>query len=214
MLARLAAQQFKVSGLGQDAARVEHGGLGEDRRNLVAASVHEFDETLRVIPGQHFQCAAEFGGHTRAHGNGSGMVGRACQVHVDMVGPVHGVLPPVVVAFESDDQAPAGGGARQPHGGADGLGSGVGEPHLFDAGYRRDHLFCRFDLQFVGQSETGSALCDRLLDRRRHHRMTVAEDHGAQAEQIVDVGVAVDVAKARAGAFGHEDRGGFPAVAR
>ena len=98
--------------------------------------------------------------------------------------------------------------------GPDRLRPRVGEPDLLDTRHRGHHFLSGLDLPLVGQPETGSEIVDRLRDSGCHDRMPVAEDHRAQPEEIVDVGVAVDVGEPGPSALRHEQGVGLPPVAR
>ena len=211
MLASLGAQQLEVAGARQDAAGVEHGRLGDDRGDLVAALVHDALEAVGVVPRQDDERVGELLGHAEARGHRPRMVGRPGLVGVDVVAPVHDVLPTVVVTLEAHQQAPPGDRPRQAHGGAHGLAARVGEAHHLDARHRIDDLLGRLDLELVGRPEAGAQGGHRVLHRRGDHRVAMAEDHGPEAEQVVDVLVTVDVGHARARALGDERRVGDPA---
>ena len=210
-LVRLGAQQLEVTGPRQDAAGVEHGRLGDHRGDLVAVIVHHSLKAVEVVPGQDDERVGELLGHAGARGHRPGMIGRPRLVGIDVVAPVHDVLPAVVVALEAHQQAPAGDRPRQPDRRADGLAAGVGEAHHLDAGHRLDDLLRGLDLELVGRPETGAQRGHGVLHRRGDHGVTVAEDHGPEAEEVVDVLVPVDVGHARARALGDERRVGDPA---
>ena len=90
---------------------------------------------------------------------------RAGGCGIDVVAPVDGVLPAVVVPLEADDDPPSGVGPGEADGGSHDLAARVGETHHLDARDRCDHLLGRLDLEFVGQAEAGSEVLDRLGDR-------------------------------------------------
>src|SRR5580700_8007916 len=106
--------------------------------------------------------------------------------------------------LEADDQPAAGVRAGQPDGGADDLAAGVGEPDQLDPRYRLGDLAGRLDLQLIRQAEAGAELADSGRDGLGHGRVPVAQDHRAQPEQVVDVGMPVDVADPGAETLGQE----------
>ena len=93
---------------------------------------------------------------------------------------------------------------RQPHRRPHRLAARVGEADHVDSGDRPDDLPGRLDLQLVRQPEAGAEVGDGRGHGAGDGRVPVAEDHRPQAEQVVDVGVPVDVAQPRAAALGHE----------
>ena len=208
--AGLAAQQLQVAGLRQDAAGVEDGRLGDDGRDLVAALGHHPAQAVGIVPGQDDQGVRQLKRHAgpgrdRARALGAG------RDRVDVVRPVDRVLPAVVVPLEPDDQPAAGVGAGEPDGGADHLAAGVGEAHHLDAGDGVDDLGGGLHLQLVGQPRAGPELGDGPGHRLGDDGVAVPEDHRAEAEQVIDVGVAVDVGDPGAGAAGDERRVWLPA---
>ena len=115
------------------------------------------DEALGVVPGEHDQRVGEL---RRARpgptATGRGWSAGPASVGIDVVAPVHDVLPAVVVALEAHEQATPGDGAREAHGCADRLAAGVGEAHLLDARHGLDDLLGGLDLELVGHPEAGA----------------------------------------------------------
>jgi len=115
------------------------------------------------------------------------------------------------VALEAHQQAAARDGPRQAHRGAHGLAARVGEAHHLEAGHGVDDLLGGLDLELVGHAEAGAQVGYRVLHGLGDHRVTMPQDHGPEAEQVVEVLVAVDVGHARAQALSDERRVGRPA---
>src|SRR5215469_8749878 len=63
-------EQLQVTGLRKDAASVEYGGLGDDRRYLFSALGHDGREALGIVPRQHDQGVGELGRDARPRWNG------------------------------------------------------------------------------------------------------------------------------------------------
>jgi hypothetical protein len=115
------------------------------------------------------------------------------------------------MTLEAHQDAAPGEGACEAHRRAHGLAAGVGEAHHLQAGHGVDDLARRLDLELVGEAEGGAVLGDGVGHRQGDHGMAVAEDVRAQAEEVVDVLVAVHVAQARSRALGDERRIRLPA---
>ena len=106
----------------------------------------------------------------------------------------------MVVPLEPDDQPPPGVGAGQPDRACrrPRCPSWRTAPCRPRAPPRRPCGPPRSPVSY-GSAEAGPELGDRARDGLGHSRVPVAEDHRAQAEQVVDVLVAVDVAQPRPG---------------
>ena len=102
----------------------------------------------------------------------------------------------------------AGVGASEADGGLRGLGAGVGEAQLLDAGHRLDDLAPDLVVQLVRERVEHAARGDLGHDRVEDGLGAVAEDHGAVADAPVDVRVAVHVVEVGALAALHDDRAG------
>ena len=80
-----------------------------------------------------------------------------------------------------------------------GFGAGVAQAHLFDARHGGDDLLRRgAPRRAVGSANTVPRFWMKSTTACGHARRAMAEDHRPEAEQIVDVFVAVDVAQTRA----------------
>ena len=103
---------------------------------------------------------------------------------------------PAVVAQPHDPVA-AGRQARQPHGGRGRLRAGLHEQDLLRARDELDQRLGQLGLHRPGQRQ-GEPLLDLPHRRGVHHRMAVAEHDRAEAQDPVDVAVAVHVPDVRA----------------
>jgi hypothetical protein len=128
-----------------------------------------------------------------------------------MLAPVHAVGEAVVHAFEADDLVALGERARESRRVEHGLGAGVAQAHHVHARDRVDDLLRKTRFVFGRQREHGAAVLDEIDDGLRHALRAVAEDHRAEAEQVVDVLVAIDVGEMRTLTLVDEQRIWIPA---
>src|SRR4051794_6695254 len=102
---------FQVTGLRQDSARVEHDGLGNDRRDAGRVGSDVLINGRSIVPGQHhriFRCMGGLSCRLKMVRPWYRVAGGDRWVLVDQ----DVVEPPVIVAFELDDLGTSGMSAR------------------------------------------------------------------------------------------------------
>ena len=111
----------------------------------------------------------------------------------------------VVAAGELDDLRALGERARDPQRAHRRLGAGAHEAHELDARHRVADEPRELELERARRAVARPA-AHRLLERRDHTRMRVAEDQRPPGEDVVEIAVAVDVDEVRALAALDEER--------
>ena len=194
MLVRQVLDRLQITGLGQFRARRLH----HDRRHLAAMLLEQILQHVQVAVGKGYGRAGENARNPGGINVGKGVL-TAFRVH-QVVRRLVPVVPAVVAAEK--DLVLVGGSPGDAHRHRAGLAAALGIAHHFGAGYGGDQLFGQLDLlRIVDRVDT--AAIDLLLDRRVHHLVGVAQNHGADGVDPVDVLVAVHVDKARSpGALG------------
>jgi len=192
------AEELEVSGLGEDEAGVGGVGLDDDGGDLVSHGGEGFLETFDVVVGEDDGFVGEgFGDAGRvwfAAGEGPGASGDE-----------EGVDVAVVAAVELDDLVAFGEAAGQADAGHGGLGAGVDHADFLDAGDPGGDELGHFHLVGIGDAE-GEAVFGGFVDGVGEDGGGVAENVGAPAADVVDVGFAIDILDAAA--FGAADEEG------
>ena len=113
----------------------------------------------------------------------------------------------VIRAFELDDLVAPGGGAGQADGVHGRFRAAVAEAHI-STGKRLQISSASSHSMSCGMPNMVPVL-QALLDRLHHRRMAMSGHQRAEAQVVIDVFVAVEVAKFAALAFFHKDRIGI-----
>ncbi len=211
MLQRQLAHRFEIARLRQDAAGVAHHRLGEHGGDAVALARDCVGQRLRVVPRQDDEVFFHAFRHARALRHRNRAVVGTGLGNVRMLAPVHAVGKAVIHAFEADDLVALGERAGEARRVEHRLGAGVAQAHHVHARHRVDDFLRETRFVRRRQREHGAALLDEIDHGLGDARRAVAEDHRTQAEQIVDVLVAVDVGETRAFALVDEQRIRVPA---
>jgi len=127
-----------------------------------------------------------------------------------MLAPVDAVGKAVIHALEANDFFASRKGARQSDGVDHGLRAGIAQAYLLNARHGGDDLLRQARLLGGRQREYRAAILDLLHHGGGHLRRAMSENHRTQAQQIVDVGVAVDIVEIGALAAIHEQGIGIP----
>src|SRR5579871_5222295 len=188
----------QVTRLGQDAARVAHDGLREDRGDGVALASHRLAQRLDIVPRQDDEMLSSCAGQTRTLGYRHGARVGPRFLEGRMLAPVHGVGEAVIHPLEAHHFIATRECARETQAVDDRFGARVAEAYLLDAGHGCDDLVRKLRLLGRRQCEHGAARLDLLDHRGCHADRSMAEDHGTQTEQVVDVGIAIDIKQIRA----------------
>ena len=109
----------------------------------------------------------------------------------------------VVSAFEFQNLVAAGGGARQADSVHGGFGAAAAEANHLDRKTIADFLG-QFPFHVVRHAEHGSSLQTRL-DGLHHRGMAVSGHQRAEAEIVIDVVIAIEIAEMGAAAFLYEN---------
>ncbi len=204
------AHGLEVSRFGQDAPGIAHHGFGENRRDRVAFAGHRLAQGIHIVPRQNDQLRA---GRLRQSGplrDGDGMSVRPRLIELRVLAPVNAVGKAVIHALEADDFLASGEGPCQANRIDDRFGAGIAQPHLLHARHRRDDSLREPCLLSRRQCEHRAAILNLLHDRCGHFGRTMSENHRTQAQQVVDIGIAVDVVQIGALAAIHEQGIGIP----
>ena len=197
-------QLFQKCRLRKHRAHIAGDRLDDDRANLAGVLGKELFDGIGVVvggqqgvPGKILRYART-GGSAQRHQAGPG----ADEHVVDVA---------MVAADELDDLVPAGGAAGQADGGHDRLGAAADQPDLVDGVKRlNDHLG---QLRFqCGRDAVAGAGSHGLFDLGQNGLVSVAEDHRAPGQAVVDVAVAVFVVEEGPLGFLDKDRGGADAL--
>ena len=176
-------------------------GLDDDAGELVVVALDDGGGGLDVVEGRDEHVARGGRGDAEAVGRGrrevSQVGGRRGHAH-------HGVVVGAVEgALELQDLVAAAVGAGDAHGVEGGLGAAAGEAHLLGAGDGADDLLGQQQGVLV-EAEVRGTPGELLLDGGDDLGVRVADEHGAGAEDVVDVLVAADVPDAGAAAPGDD----------
>ena len=113
------------------------------------------------------------------------------RLHADQ----RGVVQSVIAAFELDDLVAAGGGAGQADGMHGGFGPAVAEAHHLHWKALAD-FFRKLPFHVMRHAEHG-ARAQPLLNRFHHRGMAVSGHERAEAQVVIDVVVAIEIAEVR-----------------
>ncbi len=190
------AQAFQEAGLGEHAAHVAGHGLHDDAGHLVAEGFEQVFGRLEVVVRGEEGVADHVAGHPGRPGDGQGGHARAGRGQKT-------VVVAVVAALELDDLVASGVAAGQAQGAHGGLGAGVDHAQHLHGGDGLADGAGQADLVGAGGAEAGAGL-HRVQGRGRDLGISVAQEHGAPAEHVVDELAALHGGHARSAGAGDE----------
>ena len=196
------AHALEIAWQGQDAAGIGHDRLGQHARDVVALALQGLPQDVEVVPRQDDEVLVDALGHARSLGHRDRRAVRPGLVDVRVLGPVNAIGEAVIHAFEPDHLLAAGEGAGEAQGIDDSLRARVAQAHLLHARNGGDDLVGEGGLVLMRQGEHRAAVLDRVDDGLGDPGRAVAEDHRPEAQQVVDVAIAVTV----------DHMGAFPVV--
>ena len=201
------AQAFQEAGLRHAEADVHQNRFENDRGNLAGIFFEAaLDRGEIVERGNHNVGDRRFR-HAQTAGDRCWIVDVAIVGSVRLHADQSAVMQAVVGAFELDDLVASGSGASQANRVHGGFGAAVAEAAHLDRKAVAD-FFREFPLHVVRHAEHGAG-GEALLDGLHHRRMAMSGHERAEGQVVVDVFVAVEVAKLAAAGLFHEDRPGI-----
>ena len=207
VLRRNLAQALQEAGLRHAQADVHQDRLENNRRDLPGIFLEAALDGAEVIEGCNRHVRDRRLGHAQSTWNRDRILDVAevglVRLHADQ----GRVVQAVIAAFELEDLVAAGCCASEANGVHRGFGAAGAEADHLDREALAD-FFRKLPFHVVRHAEHGAG-GEPLLDGLHHRGMAVTRHQSAEAQVVIDVVVAVEIAEVRALPFFHEDRIGI-----